>query len=277
MTYPLCWGRLWASGYGGLRCCGMLLLMRNCAASRNHDPPTPDLATMRNLLFCWFCFILLPASADAATIDNHAGWMAWMNSYKFDARWSLISDVQLRSDDGWSELQNLLVRPGLSYALAPQSSLALGYAWVGTFNAASGNLLEHRVWQQYLHTQTLHSSVLVQRVRLEQRFVEPSAGENRRFSQRLRYLLRALIPLDSPGEPFVKGPFLVMQDELFLNIQHRDAVNGQIFDQNRAYLAAGYRVSAKWDAELGYLNQHIVTRSNESRNHILQLAISTRF
>jgi hypothetical protein len=50
-------------------------------------------------------------------------------------------------------------------------------------------------------------------------------------------------------------------------------VNNEIFDQNRLYLALGYRLRKSFDLEAGYLNQYINGRGKTfGNNHILQLA-----
>ena len=121
---------------------------------------------------------------------------------------------------------------------------------------------------------------LQHRLRLEQRFVEPVGGGERAYSQRLRYFLRGVVPLAQPlagGAKFERGPFAALQNEVFLNVGHRDAVNGHIFDQNRAYLALGWRLRKEVDLEFGYLNQYVNGRVDDTLNHVVQLALYTRF
>ena len=71
--------------------------------------------------------------------------------------------------------------------------------------------------------------------------------------------------------------FSALQNEVFLNVGDKSAVNGKVFDQNRFYLALGYRLSAEFDIEAGYLNQYVSgSNDNLSRAHILQLATYVR-
>jgi hypothetical protein len=64
---------------------------------------------------------------------------------------------------------------------------------------------------------------------------------------------------------------------VFLNIGDKSPVNGKFFDQNRFYLALGYRVNPKFDLEAGYMNQYVSgSNDNISRAHILQLATYLR-
>ncbi|MDB5126108.1 DUF2490 domain-containing protein, partial [Mucilaginibacter sp.] len=78
-------------------------------------------------------------------------------------------------------------------------------------------------------------------------------------------------------EVFTRGPFLGLQNEIFANVQNNHKVNNHFFDQNRAYVAVGYRLHKKADIEIGYLNQFVQQVSSSYFNHVLQAAIYTRF
>ena len=71
---------------------------------------------------------------------------------------------------------------------------------------------------------------------------------------------------------FEKGMFAALQNEVFVNFGNTADVNGKFFDQNRFYVAAGYRLSPKSDLELGYMNQYSDGRNSSVSNHIIQLA-----
>jgi hypothetical protein len=71
--------------------------------------------------------------------------------------------------------------------------------------------------------------------------------------------------------------FAALQNELFFNVQNKKQLNGSLFDQNRAYLALGYRVSKSFDIEAGYLNQAIKGANANTVNNVAQLALYTRF
>jgi hypothetical protein len=165
------------------------------------------------------------------------------------------------------------VTAGILYLL----TITLGYALIATLNNPGDNLIEHRVFQQYIHTQSWSRTAITHRFRLEQRFVEQQTGGDRLFSQRLRYFLRSVVPMKSDQSSFSEGPFVAIQNELFFNVQHDENVNGKLFDQNRLLLAAGYRLSSRYDLELGYLNQFINGRAGDTMNHIVQFGLYSRF
>ena len=216
------------------------------------------------------------APLHAQTIETQTGWAMWANSVKLNDRWGLISDVQVRSSDDWKDVRNLIIRPGISYFLDAQNTLSAGYAFIRTYSPTAPDITEHRTWQQLVSNKKFRGNPLTHRLRLEQRFIERVTGENV-YSDRLRYFVRLQVPLGKKaGQPFTRGKYLAVQNEVFLNVSGRRNLNGQLLDQNRAYLGFGQRLSAKADIEIGYLNQQVNGRSRDTQNHVIQLAVFTR-
>ena len=229
---------------------------------------------MRHLLVA-----LVAAAAPAITLaaaDEQTAWGAWFASTALQDRWSLTSDVQLRSADDRDGLRNTLLRGGLTLRIDDRRNATAGYAWIGTHDNRGPDLVEHRLWQQFVVTDTLAGAAVQHRFRLEQRFVEPRPGAERLFSQRARYFVRGVKPLRGTGGAFREGPFVALQNEMFLTVQHAANTNGRLFDQNRAYVALGWRIERRFDIELGYLNQHVQRRGDALSNHVLQLAFYSR-
>lgn len=202
-----------------------------------------------------------------------------LNGTKFNDKWGMHLDLQLRTANDWDGVRNVLFRPGLTYYINKNSNATAGYLLTNTYvkqdGAANNTLTEHRIWEQYIYTHRIKSVYAQHRFRLEQRFMETAGGDV--FSQRFRYFFRAILPISGLKESFVEGPFVALQNELFFNIQNKDQLNGKLFDQNRAYGAVGYRFSKSFDIEAGYLNQYLKGRSNNTTNHAVQLAFYTRF
>ena len=122
------------------------------------------------------------------------------------------------------------------------------------------------------------------RGRLEQRYIGRAVihGNDLQhngydFRNRVRYFFRTLLPIATSSD-FKRGPFFALQNEVFVNIGSKSPpINGETFDQNRAYGALGYRFHAKFDAEVGYMNQYVNGRNQAfTNNHILQLAVYSR-
>ena len=235
---------------------------------------------MRHYFYLFFFFFLFGGSLSAQTLTQNSGWLMFVNSTKFTDKWGLALDMQLRSGDGWSEVRNTMFRPGLTYYLNGKNEVTLGYLLNSTFTKSDGlatSLLhEHRIWEQYIHKHKVSNISVSHRFRLEQRFIDKSDQE-KIFAQRFRYFVRFIIPLEKGIKEFEKGMFLALQNELFFNIQHKNNMNGKVFDQNRAYVAGGYRVNKQFDIEAGYLNQAVKGLNNNTLNHVVQLALYTRF
>lgn len=223
-----------------------------------------------------------------------SGWLADFNTVKINTRFSIHSDFQLRSTDQLQHVSSLLLRAGLNYHAGKKSVFTAGYAYIHyrrTVGQVTGYAPEHRIWEQFLLTHPLtigkgahaKKGTLAHRFRVEQRFLiksQPDGQELKHdgnlYANRLRYFIRNVTPL-VPWSAAGKAPFLALQNELFVNFGDKSAVNGKFFDQNRAYIALGYRFHKSFDAEMGYMNQYINGRGNNFvNNHIVQLATYVR-
>lgn len=239
---------------------------------------------MRKVFFLTL-FSLFASFSFAQTVNQNTGWFMFVNSIKFNDKWGMHFDLQLRTEDNWDGVRNLLVRPGITYYVNKNANATLGYLFTQTYlpnNILVGapplknTLTEHRIWQQYIYNhKPWASATLSHRFRLEQRFIERQNDEL--FSQRFRYFFRLIQPLQHQDGAFTEGLFVALQNETFLNIQNKEKLNNSFFDQNRAYLAIGYRFSKKFDLEAGYLNQAIHGANNNTINNVAQLAVYTRF
>jgi len=217
----------------------------------------------------------------AQTNQQSSGWLFLMNNTKINDKWGVYFDAQFRSQDKWDGIRNVLLRPGLTYFVNGSADVTLGYLYTNTFTrligAADNTLTEHRVWEQFIYRHKIGRVNFSHRLRLEQRFME-RYGAGDLFAQRFRYFIRGLLPLTgAEGQSFEKGVFAALQNEIFLNVQHKSELNGHVFDQNRAYGAIGYRFGKQLDVEAGYMNQALKGLSDNTVNNIVQLAVYTRF
>lgn len=226
---------------------------------------------------------LLPVSFAAKSQSQFSGWLASFNTIKTGKKTSIHAEAQFRSTDKLEHVQSAFVRGGLNYSIRKNMTVTTGYGYFHNRRAVSGvtgYAKEHRIWQQYLLTHSIKKKVLTShRFRLEQRFIEKSkvAGnelenDGYAYANRFRYFLRNILPF-TKGPVFTKGMFGALQNEVFVNFGNTATVNGKFFDQNRLYLATGYRFSKQLDLEIGYMNQYISgVNKTFTNNHILQLA-----
>lgn len=219
-------------------------------------------------------------TANAQT--QFTGWIASFNTIKTGKQTSLHTDIQLRSTNEWEQIQTILVRPGINFHVNKKTTLTAGYAFISNrrnINNISDLVPEHRIWEQLLYNHKWKNIFISHRFRLEQRFISKVTAINNEleangtaYANRFRYFIRNIIPFKNE-KTFTRGMFAALQNEVFINIGNTANVNGEFFDQNRLYFATGYRLNAKTDLEIGYMNQYVNGRSDQfTNNHILQLA-----
>lgn len=216
--------------------------------------------------------------------SQFTGWLASFNTFKTGKKTSIHFDAQVRSSDEFKQLQTILLRPGINFHVRKNIILTAGYAFIANRYRSAGitdMAIEHRTWEQVLITQKIKKVTLAHRFRLEQRMLpilSTEPGDLTTYGHttmlgRLRYFARGILPLTKTENGFTKGPFTALQNEIFVNIFNRDKVNGKFFDQNRAYLAIGYRLNPKADLEIGYLNQYVNGAGSAfTNNHVVQVA-----
>jgi Protein of unknown function (DUF2490) len=222
---------------------------------------------------------MLPNTAFAQTerIKDHNtnGWYMYFGDHKFAEKWGVHAEVQLRRHNTIKDPQQLLIRTGINYDLTPSAMFTLGYGFIETHPygdyPAAATFPEQRLYQQLQLKGNLSRLGLAHRYRLEQRWIKQPDATDYTYLNRARYMLKATLPLAGTSlEP--KEFFLAAYDEVFVGFGEN--VKQNIFDQNRAYAALGYKISKTASLELGYLNQ-IVQKSNGvvfEHNHTLQVS-----
>lgn len=221
--------------------------------------------------------LLLPSVT--ATADPLEDFHTWLNVTATGtlggatSPWRFWMEMQGRFDDDSSRFFQSIVRPGVGYTLSPSTSLWAGYAWIPTDPPGNGpgTLTEHRGWQQLIWNapQPVAGFNFTSRSRLEQRNLD--SGDD--VGWRVRQLLRTVHPLgtDTPWT-------LVVQDELFVNLNSTDWGAADGFDQNRGFAGVGYKLSAHARTEVGYMNHYLRRSGNVDRmNHLLSLNLFLTF
>jgi hypothetical protein len=223
---------------------------------------------------------LFIGTVSSAQVNEFTGWGAWFHTQKFSKHWGGFFDAQFRSSNQFSYLRNPLLRPAVSYYIGKNKIASLGYLFTGTHRKTEFDntfRVEQRIFEQFIIMQKITANTQLQhRFRLEQRFVNSLGNQSEFFAQRLRYFARAVVPLKK-DVVFTKGAFVGLQNEVFVNAENKARLNNQFFDQNRAYAAVGYRLNKMIDLETGYLNQYINQAEGYTFNHVIQLALYTRF
>lgn len=214
--------------------------------------------------------------------SQFAGWAATFNNFKTGKKTSIHNDIQWRSSANIKHMQSFLFRTGFNVHLKKNLVVTAGYGFISnrrTVGTVHGYAPEHRVWEQLIVSHKIKSVSVSHRFRVEQRFISQSKIVNNdlehdgyNYANRFRYFFRNILPLKKQDQ-FQKGMYAALQNEVFLNFGNTSDVNGKIFDQNRFYIATGYRIGPRTDIEIGYMNQYVDGRGDAfTNNHVMQLA-----
>lgn len=159
----------------------------------------------------------------------------------------------------------LLIRPALGYQLNKHVSVWQGYAWAPQFLPYNRN--ENRIFQQLLITNNIKKLTLVNRTRLEERFIERTDHT----SVRLRHLLRAAYPIGRSKKWSIIG-----QNEFFVNLNSVIGGPQAGVDQNRAFVGFNRKINEHVNAETGYMNQYVNAKDPIANrmNHVIVLTLN---
>ena len=195
--------------------------------------------------------------AQDAFDENQLGawYMYFYNGAFGDGPWGLQGDAQYRNWNLGGDLEQLLLRSGLTYR--PENAnvlLTLGYANIttGAFGDDNSTTGENRIYQEALLPHKVSNRLLLtHRFRYEQRWVE-----NQDFRTRYRYNLFVNVLFNK--DAMTRGvTYLALYNELFINGQRSitDDRSVELFDRNRTYVALGYGLTDQLRVQLGAMRQ----------------------
>ena len=201
--------------------------------------------------------LFLPKVGEAQINEDKLGawYMYFFNTTFKESSWGVQGDFQYRNWNIAGDLEQLLLRGGLTYK--PKNAditLTLGYGNVtsGTYGSDNSTTSESRIYKEALFPVLFGNRFYTNhRFRYEQRFVE-----NQDFRTRYRYNLFLNIPLNKAAMDD-KTLYLAFYNEIFINGE-RNIGKGksvEIFDRNRLYLAMGYMIKKGLKIQLGIMNQ----------------------
>ena len=212
----------------------------------------------KRILLSLTCILYLLQNVVEAQINEDklgAWYMYFFNTTFKESSWGIQGDLQYRNWDTAGDLEQLLLRGGITYKPKKEDiKLTLGYGNVttGSYGSENSTTSEHRLYQEALFPAEFGNRFYTNhRFRYEQRFVE-----NQDFRTRYRYNLFLNIPLNKAAMDD-KTLYLALYNEIFINGQ-RNIGNGnsvEIFDRNRLYLALGYIIKKGLKIQMGYMKQ----------------------
>jgi hypothetical protein len=206
---------------------------------------------------------VVAAAPDAQADDTQAWSSLVVQPTPAEGEKLLLSfDAHARWRDDASELGVTILRPALGWRLNPSVDLWAGYAHV-MLDTGSADITEHRLWQQVtFKAGEVFGGQLSSRTRLEQRERENADGTG----YRLRQLVRWSRPIDDTPLS------IVATNEVFAAFNDTDWGQRSGFDQNRAFIGLGVRLSGTARLEAGYLNNLIDTPAGTTTNQAVAIS-----
>ncbi|MBO2543423.1 DUF2490 domain-containing protein [Salegentibacter sp. BDJ18] len=223
------------------------------------------------VLFSLFMSFSVNAQVDE---DQTGAWyMYFWNTNFGESEWGLQGDIQYRNWDLGGDLEQLLIRGGLTYS--PKNTdikFTLGYGNItsGEFGEGNETSGESRIYQEALLPHKLSNRFyLTHRFRYEQRWVE-----NQDFRTRYRYNIFLNVPLNQKNLN-KNAVYLALYNEIFINGEREigDGRSVELFDRNRFYSALGYALKDNLKLQGGYMTQ---TTNTVSKGQI-QLSLHHTF
>ena len=225
----------------------------------------------KNLIISLLLIIgLVPKGRAQINEDKLGAWyMYFYNTTIKNGPWGVQGDIQYRNFNLMGDLEQLLLRSGITYK--PQNAnikftLGYGHITTGTYGNDESTTLESRIYQEALYPVKFGERIFTNhRFRYEQRFVE---GQD--FRTRYRYNLFLNIPINQ--KTMDKNTlYLALYNELFMNGERNIGNNKKVelFDRNRLYAALGFYIQKQLKVQLGVMTQ----TTNAVEKNQLQLSI----
>jgi hypothetical protein len=217
---------------------------------------------MKKLLLVLVVFNVSVLSAQETGEDKLGSWHMYFGTNRISEKFSIHTEAQLRYYEQGKNFNQLLLRTGLNYHINSDAIATAGYAFIDTdpsFEEMAipdgsffGNqILEHRIFEQFILKNKVWEFLFEHRYRLEQRFINNTDQSRpgapvKDTEHRARYRLQVTLPLTDIF-------FLNFYDEIFINLQR------EAFGQNRLYAAFGINVTENLSVQAGYLKNHFRT------------------
>lgn len=202
--------------------------------------------------------------------DSPVGfWYRFAKNFDLGKDVTLVSDVQYRNYNIVGDTEQILLRTGFAYDIAPKISARLGYAFILDYDyTASGDRLDK--------TQSIENR-LFQEITLKHKFSRVDLRHRYRFEQqwfsdtddvqlRARYAVLSRTPINSSTFQ-KKTTYVFLMSELFFTN------NQDVFNRVRLEAGVGYFINDLLRIRVTYMNQ---LRVNRNRGQIVT-SISTNF
>lgn len=218
---------------------------------------------MKNIALLYF--ILLTVNFFA---QNDVGrsynlfWLNYSNSIQLNSKWGINTDVQHRTTNGFEKQTLSAMRSAIAYQVNNFIFVSAGGAYFRNYLHNDLSRGEWRSHQELLTTLDLGKAKIINRIRVEERFVQvvfhDELTNNYEFNWRFRYKIDVEFPLFIQNE---RVHSIGLGNEFMFN-EGGEIVNR--FDQNRASISFNFEFSknVKLQFQYIYIAQYISSKDN---------------
>ncbi len=192
-----------------------------------------------------FVILLMPAASKAQHTTQHINilWAGYNNTLRFNKKWSLVTDAQVRTTDWANKWLLYGARSGVNYSFNDRFALESGFLLFRTAQYVGKDFFfknEWRPWEGVTYNIKLNKSNFFQRLRTEQRFLQKTVNNKKvnsyQYIFRVRYRFEYQFPLDGD---VIK---LSLGNEVFVNPAYLH--NTLFFDQNRTFAGLNFKLNS---------------------------------
>lgn len=200
----------------------------------------------RKKLLAMLVVSLLTYNTMNAQLKNPGSWTTLNVKHDLKNKFSLSTDIELRSLSLYDRFYYYEARAGISYAIKPALSVAVGTGVYNTFNEGTGfdnysRQKEARLWEQFEWTQHLSIIKIDQRLRIEQRL-------KKHYENLFRYRLNVSVPINK--KTITSNTLWAnVYDEVFLKDRYH------LLTTNRFQAGLGYTFNKHISIQSGWLRQ----------------------
>ena len=201
-----------------------------------------------------FAMLLIPVASKAQHTTKHVNilWEAYNNTLRFNKKWSLVTDAQVRTTDWANKWLLYGIRSGVNFSFNDRLALESGFLLFRTAQHLGKDFFfknEWRPWEGVTYNIKLKKSNLFQRLRAEQRFLQKTVNNKKvnsyQFMFRVRYRFEYQLPVK---KNIIKLSF---GNEVFVNPGYLN--NSLFFDQNRTFTGLNFKIGSNSILQIQYI------------------------
>lgn len=179
-------------------------------------------------------------------------------------------ELQERGVEDYSKIDYYEIKGGIGYNINKHHQPFIGIGKYGTYKNSSFYQNEFRLWLQYIYSHNISRAKIDHRIRAEKRFFEFPKTDTKDNTERYRYRITAIVPLNSKKlQP--KTIFVNAFDEMFVGPEL------PTFKRNRVFGGFGYVFSDFVSGNMGYLWQREFGTTQNRNLHLLYFGLNFTF